>query len=74
MVKKKQKTLIQQLDAWHKTKHGFVIFGLAELLIAYGFISWAIDSGELWHYLAATIFLIGGLLNIFKMLKKLVTR
>lgn len=74
MAKKKQKTIIQKLDSWHKTKHGFLLFGVFELLIAYGFISWAIDNGQLWTYLIGFIFLGGGIRNIFRMFRRLLKK
>jgi hypothetical protein len=61
------------IDKWHKTRTGHLTFGLAELALAYGFASWAIDSGSLWQYALAVIFLAGGLknlVNIFVFKKK----
>ena len=29
------------------------IFGVVALVASYGFISWAIDSGSIWHYIFA---------------------
>lgn len=31
------------------------IFGIIALLASYGFISWAIDSGSIWHYIFAFV-------------------
>ena len=55
---------LQAIDKWHKTGAGHLAFGLVELALAYGFSSWAIDSGSLWHYALAIIFLVGGLRNL----------
>jgi len=60
--------MIEQLDKWHKTRLGLLVFGLAELVVAYGFASLAIDHGNLWWYLLALIFLFGGLRNLFKLI------
>jgi hypothetical protein len=60
--------MIKQLDAWHKTKPGFLIFGLLELAVAYGWASLAIDRGNPWYYLLALIFLVGALQNLFKLI------
>lgn len=62
---------MDRLDKWHKTKPGLAIFGLFELLLAYAFTSLAIDRGSLWAYLLAALFLIGGLHNLFKLVKKM---
>jgi hypothetical protein len=58
--------MLQKLDKWHRTKVGLLFFGLVELVIAYGFVSLAIDRGNLFYYLLTLIFLIGALQNLFK--------
>jgi hypothetical protein len=70
MAKKQQKTALQKVEAWHKTKHGYLLFGVAELLLAYGFISWAIDSGQLWQYVISIVLFIGAIRNFFRMMQK----
>lgn len=60
--------MLKKLDVWHKTKLGFLIFGLLELSIAYGFASLAIDRGNLWYYLLALLFLVGALQNFVKLI------
>ncbi len=64
--------MIKQLDTWHKTKSGLLVFALLELLIAYGFISLAIDRGNLLWYLFTLVFLVGSLQNSFKLGRKLI--
>jgi hypothetical protein len=63
--------MIKQLDSWHKTKIGLLVFGLLELLIAYGFASLSIDRGNLWWYLLTLVFLVGSLQNLFKLIGNL---
>ena len=60
---------LQTIDKWHHSKQGYFSFGLAELLIAYGFASWAIDSGQLWQYALAIIFVYGGARNWFRIFR-----
>ncbi len=60
--------MLKKLDVWHKTKLGFLVFGLAELAVAYGWASLAIDRGNLWYYLFALIFLVGALQNFVKLI------
>jgi hypothetical protein len=56
------------------TKHAnhilqHVILGVVWLAISYGFASWAIDSGELWHYgvgFIALVLAIRSFVSIFK--------
>jgi hypothetical protein len=57
---------IQAIDKWHQSRTGHLTFGAVELLLAYGFASWAIDSGSLWQYALAIIFLVGGLRNFIR--------
>jgi len=59
-------TTVHTIDKWHHTRTGHLVFGLVELLIAYGFASWAIDSGSLWQYALAIIFLVGGVRNLIR--------
>jgi hypothetical protein len=63
--------MLQKLDAWHKTKLGLLVFAVLELVVAYGFISLAIDRGNFWYYLLTLVFLFGGLQNLFKLIGKL---
>lgn len=65
--------MINKLDKWHKTKLGLLAFGLAELAIAYGFGSLAIDRGNLLWYLLTLIFLVGALQNFFKLIGKIIS-
>jgi len=62
----------KQLDKFHKTKLGFLVFGIVELIIAYGFASLSIDRGNLWWYLLTLIFLIGSIQNFVKLIKKII--
>ena len=61
-----------KLHKWHQTKLGLLVFGLAELAVAYGFASLSIDRGNLWWYLLALIFLVGALQNLFKLIGTLI--
>jgi hypothetical protein len=60
--------MIKQLDKWHQTKPGLLVFGLLELALAYGFASLAIDRGNLWWYILTLVFLVGSLQNLFKLI------
>ncbi len=60
--------MIDKLDKWHKTKLGLLIFALVELALAYGFVSLAIDRGNILWYLLSLIFLVGALQNVFKVI------
>ena len=58
--------MLKQLDKWHKTKAGYLLFGLVELAAAYAFISLAIDRGNILYYALTLIFLVGALQNLIK--------
>ena len=61
---------MQSLDKWHKTRIGHLIFGAAELLIAYGFVSWAINTAHTWTYILAIAFGYGGVRNLVNIFRK----
>jgi branched-subunit amino acid transport protein AzlD len=65
---------LETLHEWKQTRKGLLTVGVLELLIAYGFASWAIDSGSLWLYLLTAIFLVGALQNLFKLIRLVVNR
>ncbi len=60
--------MLDKLDKFHKTRTGYAVFALIELALAYLFISWAIDSGNLLDYLLALIFTVGFLQNFVKLI------
>ena len=62
--------MLKQLDKWHKTRLGLLVFGLVELAIAYGFVSLSIDRGNLWYYLLTLVFLVGSLQNFVRLFQR----
>lgn len=62
--------MIEKFDAWHKTKAGLLVFAVLELLLAYLFISLAIDRGSLIYYILALVMLFGFLQNTVKFVGK----
>ena len=66
--------MIKKLDTWHRTKVGYLLFAVVELVLAYGFISLAIDRGSLWWYVLTLIFLVGGLKNLLKFVQLLLVK
>ena len=65
--------LTASLDKFHKTAPGHLVFGLAELALAYCGALWAIDRGYLWLYALVIILAFGGLINLGKLVGKLFT-
>lgn len=63
-----------KLFAWQETKVGLVIIVLFDLLVAYGFVSLAIDSGSLLHYFIAIVFLALAAGQAVKLFKKVLRR
>lgn len=55
-----------EIDNFHKTRKGKVIFGVIELLVAYLAVSRAIDTGSLWQYLVFILLTIGGFNNLIR--------
>jgi hypothetical protein len=56
----------QTIDRWHKTRTGYTIFGLVELVLAYILASLAINSGRLLEYALTFILAYGGARNLVK--------
>jgi len=65
---------LKRLDTFHKTKPGYLLFGLVELGLSYWFLSLAINSGSLWEWALAIILLVGFLQNMVKLVRKLAKR
>ena len=59
--------MIDKIDAWHKTKTGYTVFAVLELIVANVFFSFAIDSGNLFDYLFAVLFFVGSLQNAYQL-------
>jgi len=65
---------LDKLDKFHKTRLGYLVFGLIELGLGYLFVSLAINSGSLWEWTLGIILFIGALQNAAKFIMKLATR
>jgi hypothetical protein len=61
--------LIHSLDRWHKTRLGFLILGLAELGIFYGFFCLSLTLGNFLLYIITAIFLVGGVKNLARFIR-----
>ena len=61
---------LQSLDKWHHTRKGNLVFGVAELLIAYGFASLAINTAHTWAYVLGILFAYGGVRNLINIFYK----
>ena len=57
--------VVRQIDKFHDTRLGKLVFAGVELLIAFGLFIWSVDTGELWQYALTIIFFIGGARNLF---------
>ena len=64
--------MIKQLDSWHQTNLGLMVFALVEMALTYGFGSLAIDRGTFWWFLLTLIFLVGSLQNLVELMGKLI--
>ena len=60
--------MMKQLDSWHQTKIGLLVFAAVELAVAYGFGSLAVDRGNFLWYLLALLFLFGFIQNSAKLI------
>jgi hypothetical protein len=60
---------LRTLHKWKQTREGLLITATVELILAYGLVSWAIDTGNRWLYLLALILIVGILKNLFKLVR-----
>jgi len=56
---------LKRLDDFHKTRPGYAVFGVIELAMSYGFLTWALDTGALWWWIIAIFLFAGSLQNFF---------
>jgi len=59
---------VRAIDKFHKTRLGFLIFGLVELGLGLVLANLAIPSGDWWEWLLALIFFVGFLQNFGRMI------
>ena len=57
--------MLEKLDKFHKTRVGYLVFGFVELAMAYGFVNWALDTGNWLWWIAAAFLLLGAFQNLF---------
>jgi hypothetical protein len=63
---------VQKINRFHKTKKGFLIFGLIEIGLVYVIGSLAINSGSFWEWVLFMVFLIGAFSNFLKLIGKFI--
>lgn len=59
---------IRSIDKFHKTRVGYLVFGLAELALFIWLVNLAIPSGDWWEWLLAFICLLGFVQNMGRMI------
>jgi heme/copper-type cytochrome/quinol oxidase subunit 4 len=53
----------QSIDKFHKTRLGYIVFGLVELGLTLLVLNWALDTGSLWIWALTFILLFGFVQN-----------
>lgn len=59
---------LKAVETFHKTRLGYLVFGLAELSLFMCLVNLAIPSGDWWEWLLAFICLFGLLQNFGRMI------
>ncbi|MEO6760934.1 MAG: hypothetical protein ABI220_00980 [Candidatus Saccharimonadales bacterium] len=59
----------QAINKLIETKPSYLMFGMVELAVAYGFACLAIDSGGLWWYGLTFVFLVSSLVSLLKVFR-----
>lgn len=57
---------VARIDQFHKTRNGYIVFTAIELLLVYVFGSIALDTANMFAYLATIILIFGTLQNFVK--------
>lgn len=65
---------VESFRAWHDTRVGLAVFGIAELALAFAFVVWATDSGSLLDWFLAVVLFVGGIQNLTRLGMKVVGR
>ena len=63
---------LHRVDKFHKTKVGYLVFGLVELGLAYYFALWAIDNGNVWLYVMTVVLFAGAVHDLIKLVGKVI--
>ena len=64
--------MLDKLDKFHNTKLGYAMFALFGLVIAYVFISFAIDTGNWFDYLIVLLAIVVFLQNLTKLISSFI--
>jgi hypothetical protein len=59
---------LRAIDRFHKTRAGYLLFGLVELGLFLWLVNLAIPSGDWWEWLLAFLCLLGLLQNFGRMI------
>jgi len=63
---------LRQINVFHKTTLGYIVFGLVELGLAYGFALWAIDNGNVWLYFVTVVLFAAAAQDFVKLVGKVI--
>lgn len=63
---------LKQLDKFHQTRTGYIVFGLVELALSYLFFGLAVNSGSLWQWALVFVLFIGFSQNFAKLIGTLI--
>jgi hypothetical protein len=61
--------MLSKLDQFHQTRRGHAVFGLVELLMAYGFVDWALDTGNWLWWIVAAFLVVGAVQNFVQAIR-----
>lgn len=64
--------MIKQLDKFHKTKLGLLVFALVEAALVVAFFGLSVDRGNFLWYLLTLVFLFGTIQNFIKLIGKII--
>jgi hypothetical protein len=59
---------VRSIDKFHRSRPGYLLFGLVEFLLAGYLLNRALESGDWWLWLLGIIFLVGFFQNMGRMI------
>jgi hypothetical protein len=60
---------VEKLQTFHKTRQGYLAFGVLELVLAYILASIAIDTANMFAYVSAAFLTVGALINFINAIR-----
>ena len=65
----KHVSALTKFDNWLKTRRGYAVMAVVQLVLTYFMASRALDTGSWWQYSFTLLLLIGGIRNVVQLIR-----